>query len=86
MRTARSPTVHASVDSHEMSARLGDHQVNKFAQVSGIGHQMSLAGESLCRERAWFRGPGLGGSSMARSKVLFVMVTWGPPCEQTRQT
>ena len=44
MRTARSPTVHAAVASHQMSFLMGRDPVNKFEQVSSLGHQISPAG------------------------------------------
>ena len=44
MCTQWSPTVCTSGARHQMSA-LGSPQVNKFEQISGLGHQMSLAGE-----------------------------------------
>ena len=47
-------TVRSSVGSHWMSAP-GGPQVNKFKQVSGLYHQMSLAGGGRAR------GPRIGG-------------------------
>ena len=51
MRTGHSPTIHAPVASHQMSAEVGvgpvqsNSQVNKFKLVSSLGHQMSLSGK-----------------------------------------
>ena len=64
----------------------GGPQVNKFQQISLLGHEMSLA-----KEKAWARakgslykggllGLGRGGSlCMVRSNASCVMVTLEPP-------
>ena len=66
----------------------GDPQVNKFEDVSSVGHQMSVAWGRVRGPRSdgWDGGGrslksdvGGGGSCTAKSKVSRVMVTWAPP-------
>ena len=64
----------------------GDPQVNKFEDVSSVGHQMSVAGGRVRGPRSDGWGGGGrslksdvgGGSCTAKSKVSRVMVIWGP--------
>ena len=44
MCTAPLAHLHALVTGHQMSAPRGFPKVNKFEQVSGFGHKISLAG------------------------------------------
>ena len=62
-----------------MSALVGGPQVNKFEQVSSLGHQMSLLGElgqgplqvgSMSRD-----GAKAGGRSLVRFSASRLMVT-----------
>ena len=55
MRKARMLIVYMLQWPPDVSTGIGDLQVNKFEQVSSLGHQMSLAG-GLCTRVAW---PGL---------------------------
>ena len=55
--------------------------MNTFEQASSDGHQMSLAGG-----RAGSGGPMSGGVRelcKVRSNTSWIMVAWGPLCEQT---
>ena len=56
MRTTHSPTVHASVASHQMFPLVGRiAQVNLFQRVSSLGDPMSPAGGAgLCTEGALY--------------------------------
>ena len=70
-------TIHASVASHQMSAAGGPH-VNKFEQVSSLGHQMSPAGEAATLYKEGTRALYRGVASTVTSIASWVMVTWGP--------
>ena len=65
----------------DVSTGSGCPQVNKFEQVSSLGHQMSLAGAG--QEGFLYRGAagtGVGaGLCMVRLNASWVMVTWEPP-------
>ena len=56
MLTTFFPTVHASVASHQVSALAVSPQVNMFEQVSGLGHQMSLAWDGVRGSLYWGSG------------------------------
>ena len=88
MRTTHLSTVSASITSHQMSAP-GGSQVNKVKLVSGLGHQMSLAGVSIQRGLGPWQGGSLCRGAMAGGRSLYsevhyeVMVTWDSICEQS---
>ena len=73
MRTAHLPTIHASVATKCQLCLGGGPQVNKFEQVSILGHQMSLAGgrQSLYSEAHVGRGAGARGRDRNGVEVLY---------------
>ena len=67
---AYSPLAHRMCFNNQtpnVSTGWGCPQVNKFEQVSSLGHQLPLAGDG-----------GLG-ESMVRFNASWIMVSWGPP-------
>ena len=78
MRTAHYPTIRASIATRCQQWLGKGPKVNKFEQVSSLGHEMSLAGRgALYKEDggALYRG-WEGCPCMVRSNASWVMVTW----------
>ena len=84
MCTTRTPSMHDSVASHQMSALVGACTVGSLSEQVLTGHQMSLTG----RGRALFRteiGVLYRGGGALYSEVQWVIVTWDPPQQNDRR-